>query len=105
MKPRRYSKRRSTLPQRTAITGACLARSMGVEVTPSGDGNNGAFYLAVALAQAGHLDRYREECHRFLERCSDPEDHFGQYRAAEASLMLPVKGADLDRACQFADSG
>ncbi len=76
-----------------------------VELNPSSDHYNGAFFLAVALAQAGKLDQYRAHCHRFLEQCSNPEDHFAQYRAAEASLMLPVDGGDLDRACQYADSG
>jgi serine/threonine protein kinase/tetratricopeptide (TPR) repeat protein len=76
-----------------------------VELNPNVDGNNGAFFLAVALVRAGQLDEYRAHCHRFLERCSDARDHYGHYLAALASLMLPVEGADLDRACQYADSG
>ncbi len=73
-----------------------LTRS--VELTPSGDHYNGAFFLAVAQVQAGQLDEYRAHCHRFLNWCSDPRDNYGRYLAAVASLMLPVDGADLDRA-------
>ena len=80
-----------------------LTRS--VELNPSNDHYNGAFFLAVALIHAGQIDEYRAHCHRFLEWASDPRDHYGQYLAAVASLMLPVDGADLDRACQYADSG
>jgi tetratricopeptide (TPR) repeat protein len=80
-----------------------LTRS--VELNPSNDHYNGAFFLAVALVQAGQFDEYRAHCRRFLEWQSDPRDHYGQYLAAVASLMLPVDGTDLDRACQYADSG
>jgi tetratricopeptide (TPR) repeat protein len=74
-----------------------------VELDPSEDGNRGSSFLAVALVKTGRYDEYRQHCHRFLERASGTHEFGVADRAAKAALLLPVDGADFDRACQLAD--
>ncbi len=76
--------------------------SRAIELHPE-VGDRSPLFLAVALVQAGHLDEYRQLCHRFLEQCSGTHEFADADKAAKAALLLPVDGADLDRACKLAD--
>jgi eukaryotic-like serine/threonine-protein kinase len=66
-----------------------------IETDPNN--SDARFDLAFALLEAGRYDDYRKQCHEFL-------DGLPECSAAAAALLLPVDGADFQRACQLADS-
>jgi tetratricopeptide (TPR) repeat protein len=77
--------------------------SRAVELDPGDVGSRAPLFLAVALVKAERYDEYRRHCHRLLEGCRDTHEFGDADKAAKSSLLLPVDGADFDRACQLAD--
>jgi serine/threonine protein kinase len=72
-----------------------------VELDPVED--RAPLFFAVALMKTGKYDIYRQHCHRYLERYHDTHEFGEADKAAKVALLLPVDGADLDRACELAD--
>jgi tetratricopeptide (TPR) repeat protein len=58
--------------------------------------------LAGALLQAGRYEEYGQACHEMLDR-APWADTRGKSVAAAITLLLPVTGADFNRACELAD--
>jgi hypothetical protein len=61
------------------------------------------FALAIALLRTDRVEEYRQLCHRFLEWSANTREFPVANNVAKLSLLLPVEGADFDRACQLAD--
>ena len=68
--------------------------SLAVKLAP----NEGycRLFQAVALLRTGNDDEYRRQCHEALQVVPD-------LWSATAALLLPVGGADFDRACALVD--
>ena len=62
-----------------------------------------SFGLAIILLKAGRYDDYRQYCHTVLERVANTRSFGVAGRAANVSLLRPLDGLDLERACQLAD--
>jgi hypothetical protein len=77
------------------------AISRAIELSPT----NEAFLAtkAALLLETGRYDEYRHHCHNFLELVATGGDFAGANTAAKAALLLPVNGADFERACELAD--
>jgi tetratricopeptide (TPR) repeat protein len=76
-----------------------LARAL--ELNPGDD--KAAFDLAIALLKSGRLDDYRRHCHQFLKRAMVGDQLPKADKAAKVALLLPVDGADRERATELAD--
>lgn len=59
--------------------------------------------LAAAFLSTAQIEQYRACCHQFLERTATTREPSTAATVANTSLLLPVDGADFDRACQLAD--
>jgi tetratricopeptide (TPR) repeat protein len=62
-----------------------------------------SFKLAVALLKAGKRNDYLQHCHQFQERFANTRELSAADKVAKVSLLLPVEGADFERACRLAD--
>ncbi|HEY7088786.1 MAG TPA: protein kinase [Tepidisphaeraceae bacterium] len=62
----------------------------------SGDQEVAYVGLAVTCAALEEREKYREVCHRILQLPPD-------YSTPTAVLLMPLEGADFERACQLAD--
>jgi tetratricopeptide (TPR) repeat protein len=71
-----------------------------LELNP--DDNGTLFRRAVILLQVGHLEQYRQVCHHYLELGATDQGFHVADMAAKAALLLPVEGADFNRACELA---
>jgi tetratricopeptide (TPR) repeat protein len=79
------------------------AADISQAVTADPNHEDAAFSLAIALLKAGREAEYRSHCHAFLERAVASGQFTAADKAAKAALLLPVVGADFDRACELAD--
>jgi serine/threonine protein kinase/tetratricopeptide (TPR) repeat protein len=75
--------------------------SRAVELDPNDE--QASLRLAVALLKNAKEAEYRRHCHTCLERIVESQSFFSADKAAKASLLLPVDGADFERACKLAD--
>jgi len=80
-----------------AVADCLKANSLSV------DGRGYSFDCAIVLLKTGHTDDYRRVCHAYLERVAADREFISADMAAKVSLLLPVDGADFERACQLAD--
>ncbi len=75
--------------------------SRAVELNPND--NATLFRRTIVLLQAGRQEEYRSLCHRYLAQAANNREFHNSDMAAKVSLLLPVNGADFERACQLTD--
>jgi serine/threonine protein kinase len=63
-----------------------------------------SYRLAVALAQSGSIDAYREHCRRSAERFADTTDPVTAEHIAKACLILPASGVAPEIIDKLADT-